>query len=192
MFHHNHEDDTKLPKKPRFEHVTAAEAEADLQKACIRYAKDGSSVWRVISGKIGDELNAIGDMESQPLPTRATKSSAGYDFYMPFTIDVAAGQTLRFPTFVKCVNMPDDDVLLINNRSSLALNKGIALDNGIGVIDADFNSDIWVQITNHSHQSVTLSKGDRICQGILVHYDTVENDVVISQDRDGGIGSTGK
>ena len=122
------------------------------------------------------------------VPTRATRKSAGYDFQTPFVVDAKAGDTVRIPLLIKVVDMPDDAVLLIFNRSGLSLRKKLRLDNAVGVIDADYPEGIVFQAT--AERDIHLSPGDRICQGIFVNYLTVDDDVAVGE-RTGGIGSTG-
>ncbi len=125
------------------------------------------------------------------LPSRSTSKSAGYDFHSPYQFKIKKHQTIRIPLNVKAVEMPKNSVLLITNRSSLALKYGITIDNAIGVIDSDFNECIWLQITNNGKKAYTFNVNDKICQGIFVTYITTDTDNA-EGIRNGGIGSTGK
>ena len=62
------------------------------------------------------------------LPKRATKASAGYDFYAPFDLMFKNKQSLRFPTGIRC-EMDEDVVLLLFPRSGLGFKHRMALDN---------------------------------------------------------------
>ena len=131
------------------------------------------------------------------LPTRATKYSAGYDFYAangpykwaPHT------DTLKIDTGIKAIMEPDE-VLLIFIRSSLAIKYGLALSNGVGVIDSDFannpdnDGNICIPLYNPSDRFIQIDKGDRIAQGIFMKYLTTDDDNVTAE-RIGGVGSTG-
>jgi len=132
---------------------------------------------------ISDALNGVS------LPTRATANSAGYDFYSPFAVEAKAGQTVRIPLFVKVEDMPKDAVLLIFNRSGLSLRKGLRLDNGVGVVDADYRLGIGFQAT--ATEDISIKANERICQGIFVRYLTVDEDHA-KGERKGGFGSTGR
>ena len=125
------------------------------------------------------------------LPSRSTANSAGYDFHCPLKFKLKKGKTVKIPLYVKATDMPKDSVLLITNRSSLALKYGITIDNAVGVIDSDFNSCIWLQITNNGKKTYQFNINDKICQGIFVKYLVIDNDAA-SDIRLGGIGSTGK
>jgi len=69
------------------------------------------------------------------LPQRATKGSAGYDFFAPYRIVCKPKEITFIRTGVR-VQMLEDEVLLLFNRSSNPRKKGLVLLNGVGVIDA--------------------------------------------------------
>lgn len=131
-----------------------------------------------------------------PLPSRATEKSAGYDFYLPMDIVVRPEE----PVFVKLgvkVKLPHDMVLKLYIRSSLS--KKMFLLNAVGIIDADYynNADnmgeIGAMLQAWSGQEpINLQKGDRVVQGLLMHYSTVDVDIPRMVTRTGGYGSTGK
>lgn len=128
-------------------------------------------------------------------PHRATKYSAGYDFYSPLDFKLESGETIKIPTGIR-VSLDTDKVLLVVPRSGLGFKYRLQLDNTIGVIDADYyNSDneghIWIKITNDSKEGKVLhiNKGEAIAQGIILKYETTiddESDGI----RNGGFGST--
>lgn len=128
------------------------------------------------------------------LPKRATKTSAGYDFYSPFYIDIEKGNSVRFPTGIRC-EMDDDVVLLLVPRSGLGFKYGLALENTIGVIDSDyFNAKNEGHIGAKIHtnnKELTIIQGEAYMQGIFVRYlKTVDDDT--KDIRLGGFGSTDK
>lgn len=101
------------------------------------------------------------------------------------------------PTGIK-VKMPTDEVLLLINRSSSTLRRFLSLPNGVGVIDADYyNNDdnegeIYFQLLNFGLRDQKIHKGDRLGQGIFIHYLTVDHEVNTGQVRQGGFGSSGR
>lgn len=136
--------------------------------------------------------------EDLKLPTRATKYSAGYDFFMPYSVQMPPESTIVIPTGIRWVTELEDTnhVLLLMPRSGLGFKYGIRLSNTIGVIDADYcNSDneghIMLKLYNPSDQIVTLGKGTGFVQGIITKYTTVDGDKVTAE-RNGGMGSTGR
>ncbi len=131
------------------------------------------------------------------LPKRATAGSAGYDFYMPITLTICPGETVKVPTGIR-VEMEQDWVLKCYPRSGLGFKYRLQLNNTVGIIDSDyFYSDneghIFSKITNDSNEGkiVELTAGEGFMQGIFVEYGiTVDDDVTTV--RNGGLGSTTK
>ena len=145
--------------------------------------------------KFQETMNDMCDYSDLKLPRRATKGSAGYDFFSPFDFVLSANESIKIPTGIR-VKMNDDYVLLIFPRSSLGFKYRLQLDNSVGVIDSDYYySDnaghIFIKFTNDSKSGKELSikKGDAIAQGIFLQYGiTVHDDV--NDVRNGGFGST--
>ena len=129
------------------------------------------------------------------LPKRATKGSAGYDFYSPIDFNLAPGETIKMPTGIRC-EMEEGWVLKIYPRSGLGFKFRLQLDNTVGIIDQDyFYSDneghIMAKITNDTNRSkdVNIKAGDGFAQGIFVEFGiTVDDDA--AGIRNGGFGST--
>ena len=131
------------------------------------------------------------------LPKRATKGSAGYDFFAPVGIVLAPGETMKVPTGIRC-EMDYDWVLKLYPRSGLGFKFRLQLNNTVGIIDSDyFYSDneghIFAKITNDSNENkvVTLKAGDGVMQGIFLQYGICEDDEA-DGIRNGGFGSTSK
>ena len=129
------------------------------------------------------------------LPQRKTAGSAGYDLAAAADTVVEPGRVTLVPTGLKAYMGPDE-VLLLTIRSSLAAKRGLLLANGVGVIDSDYadNPDneghIMVALANYGGAPVTIAAGERIAQGIFVHYLTTADDAAGGK-RQGGFGSTG-
>ena len=142
-----------------------------------------------------DEVDNI--YNSLILPRRATKGSAGYDFFAPFDIVLKPGETIKVPTGIR-VKMEDNYVLKLYPRSGLGFKYRLQLNNTVGIIDSDYyNSDneghIFAKITNDSNEGKTIEikKGTGFMQGIFVEYGiTIDDDV--DEIRNGGFGSTTK
>lgn len=128
------------------------------------------------------------------IPTRATAKSAGYDFHSPISFRLNPGSFQVVWTNIKA-NLDDNKVLQIYPRSSWAIKKGIVIKNTVGVIDADYynNQDnegnIAIALWNTSETTIQVEKGDRIAQGIIYKYYTVDDDET-GNERIGGIGSS--
>ena len=130
-----------------------------------------------------------------PMPERKTKMAAGYDICLPQDVTIKAHTLQMVPTGVKAY-MQDDEFLGVHIRSSMAVKKGLALVNNVGIIDADYynNEDneghIMIALYNFGKEPVTLEKGERVAQGIFSKY-LITNDDDATGVRTGGIGSTG-
>lgn len=135
--------------------------------------------------------------ESVELPGRATKGSAGYDFYSPFSFSLKPGESIKIPTGIRA-EMEEDWVLKLYPRSGLGFKYRLQLNNTVGIIDSDyFGSDneghIMAKITNDSREGKTLeiAAGTGFMQGIFLEYGiTVDDDA--QGIRNGGFGSTAK
>lgn len=131
------------------------------------------------------------------LPKRATKGSAGYDFYAPFDITLNPGETIKVPTGIR-VYMEENYVLKLYPRSGLGFKYRLQLNNTVGIIDSDYyysdnEGHIFAKITNDSNEgkTVTIKKGTGFMQGIFVEYGiTIDDDT--TSIRNGGFGSTTK
>jgi dUTP pyrophosphatase len=127
------------------------------------------------------------------IPTRGTAKSAGYDFYMPYDLDIEPGQTALVFTNIKCY-LEDNKVLKIFPRSSMA-KKGLVMANVVGIVDADYYSNqdndgnIGLLLKNTSNVTFKLDKYDRVAQGIIESYYTCSDDLSDAK-RKGGFGST--
>ena len=97
-----------------------------------------------------EEIKAV--YEELKLPKRATRGSAGYDFYTPFNIILKPGETVKIPTGIRA-EMEEGWVLKLYPRSGLGFKFRLQLNNTVGIIDSDyFYSDneghIFIKITN--------------------------------------------
>lgn len=131
------------------------------------------------------------------LPKRATKGSAGYDFYAPTNITIEPGKTIKIATGIR-VEMEGNWVLKCYPRSGLGFKYRLQMNNTVGIIDSDyFYSDneghIFAKLTNDTNEGKTVSipAGNGFMQGIFVEYGiTVDDDA--DGVRNGGFGSTSK
>ena len=131
------------------------------------------------------------------LPKRATKGSAGYDFFAPFDIVLEPGKTIKIPTGIRA-QMEDNYVLKLYPRSGLGFKYRLQLNNTVGIIDSDYyysdnEGHIFAKITNDSNENKTveIKKGTGFMQGIFVEYGiTIDDDA--TETRNGGFGSTTK
>lgn len=159
----------------------------DKQEA-INFGRRNVKVFILRKGEYMDLRKFYKVDENVKLPERATKLSAGYDFYLDSNIAIEPRTLVMVHSGVK-VAMNDDDVLLLFSRSSLS-KKGLLLANSVAVIDADFKDEIMFPLYNLTDDTVFLNAGERVVQGVFMKYHTM-GDIVLAQ-RNGGFGSTNK
>ena len=134
------------------------------------------------------------------LPKRSTKKSAGYDFFNPERVEIPpykiGSKPIMIPTGVK-VYMPDDEYLMLVNRSSNPKKKFLVIPNSLGIVDADYvdnpdnEGEMMFAFYNLSEETVVIEKGEKLGQGIFAHYGITDDDNA-EGERTGGWGSTGK
>ena len=134
------------------------------------------------------------------LPIKATVHSAGVDFIASADIRIPAfrfkGEATLVPTGVKAF-MQNDEYLQIFARSSIPVNLGLIMSNGVGIVDADYYNNpkneghIMIEFNNLTNEHITIEKGTRIAQGIFNKVLPVTHGVRLKNDtRNGGFGST--
>ena len=137
-----------------------------------------------------------GCLKALSLPRRATRGSAGYDFYLPCDISLKPGETVMIPTGIRA-RMAEGWVLQLFPRSGLGFKFRMQMDNTVGIIDSDYyGSDneghIIAKLTNDSKsgKEAVLPAGSAFMQGIFVAFGITEDDDATAV-RNGGFGSTG-
>lgn len=129
------------------------------------------------------------------LPTRKTKGSAGHDFFSPSDFTIRPRDSRMIPTGIRC-KIDQGWVLKIYVRSSMGIKHGARLSNTTGIIDSDYyyadnEGHIFVKIENHGSEPLKIKRGESFAQGIFVPFG-IADDRMVTRERKGGIGSTGK
>ena len=143
---------------------------------------------KILDPRIGNEF---------PLPEYATPGSAGLDLRAcidgPLTLE--PGQTELVPTGI-AIHIGDPSLAAtILPRSGLGHKHGIVLGNLVGLIDSDYQGQLFVSTWNRGDQAFTLQPGERLAQ--LVFLPVVQADFRIVDDFDasergeGGFGHSG-
>ena len=128
------------------------------------------------------------------LPKRATKNSAGYDFFAINDIIIKPGEIVKIPTGYKS-NFNSDEALLLLMRSSLGFKYNLRLTNQVGLIESDYYNNetneghMWFSIQNEGKEEVIISKNQAYGQGVFINFLITDNDNT-TEIRKGGIGST--
>ena len=136
--------------------------------------------------------------EGAALPAYATEGSAAVDLraVIDAPVILTPGERALIPTGIAIAPETAGVVAIVAARSGLSIKHGIALTNGIGVIDSDYRGEIGVSLTNQSDKPYTVSPGDRIAQ--LMFIPVLHANLILSETLDetvrgeGGFGSTGK
>lgn len=129
-----------------------------------------------------------------PLPRYESAGAAAFDLYARESVTVPPGGLARIPANV-IVRVPPGFALLVALRSSTPARKGLLTPNGIGVIDQDYRGpedEVQIQVYNFTAGPVTVERGERIGQGMLVPVERVEWEEAEPEGPSrGGFGSTG-
>ena len=143
---------------------------------------------KILDDRIGKEI---------PLPAHATQGSAGMDLRacIDQTITLKPGDTELIPTGI-AIHIGDPKLAAtILPRSGLGHKHGIVLGNLVGLIDSDYQGQLFVSCWNRSTKDFTIEVGDRIAQLVFVpvvqcDFDVVE-DFTESDRGEGGFGHSG-
>jgi dUTP pyrophosphatase len=134
----------------------------------------------------------------EQLPSYATPGSAGLDLRACLTapLTLEPGQTELVPSGM-AIHLDDPGLAaIILPRSGLGHKHGIVLGNLVGLIDSDYQGQIFVSTWNRGKTAFTLQPMERLAQLVIVPVVQVAFDVVdefaASSRGAGGFGSTGK
>jgi dUTP pyrophosphatase len=145
--------------------------------------------FKILDSRIGNEI---------PLPEYATSGSAGLDLRacLEVATDLKPGETLLIPTGL-AIHISDHHLAaVILPRSGLGHKHGIVLGNLVGLIDSDYQGQIFVSCWNRGNTTFTINIGERIAQMVFVPVVQVAleqvEDFHESSRGDGGFGHTGR
>ena len=129
-----------------------------------------------------------------PMPARELPGDAGFDLYARMETTLNPGDRALIPTGVS-IALPDGYVALVHPRSGLAIKHGFTLVNAPGTIDAGYRGEISVIGLNAGGEPLTLKRGDRVAQLVILELPAVTVVEVASLPGSvrsvGGVGSTG-
>ena len=138
------------------------------------------------------EIKIILD-EMAKMPTKAHETDAGFDLYSPVHCFLPSGESITIDTGVR-MEIPMGYFGAVRGRSGMAFKSDVtAFD---GTLDAYYLGTIGVKLYNHSNKMVSIERGDRIAQVVILPIPKVELVVVDkfaeSERGANGYGSTGK
>ena len=144
---------------------------------------------KIIDPRIGTEF---------PLPHYATAGAAGMDLRacLDVPLDIRPGETHLIPTGL-AIHVDDPGLAaVLLPRSGLGHKHGIVLGNLVGLIDSDYQGQVFVSCWNRGQQSFRIEVGERIAQMVFIPMVQVGFDVVDTFDTshrgEGGFGHSGR
>ncbi|MEN8107846.1 MAG: dUTP diphosphatase [Pseudomonadota bacterium] len=144
---------------------------------------------KILDARLGGEF---------PMPHYATAGAAGMDMRacVDGPLEIAPGEAQLIPTGLAMhIEEPGLAAMLLP-RSGLGHKHGIVLGNLVGLIDSDYQGQVFVSCWNRGTESFTVQPGERIAQMVIVpvvHADfEVVDDFAASERGKGGFGHTGR
>jgi len=144
---------------------------------------------KILDPRIGDQI---------PLPEYATEGSAGMDLRAALdeTTVIKPGETILIPTGMAIYIEDPTMAAVVLPRSGLGHKHGIVLGNLVGLIDSDYQGQLFISCWNRGDTNFTIEVGDRLAQLVIVPVIQADFEVVddfVSTDRGvGGFGHSGK
>lgn len=144
---------------------------------------------RVLDARIGRDY---------PLPQYATSGSAGVDLRacIDAPLELQPGDTQLIPSGIAIYLEDPSYAAIVLPRSGLGHKHGIVLGNLVGLIDSDYQGQVFVSCWNRGQSTFTIQPGERIAQLVVVPVVQVEFDVVnefaATERGAGGFGSSGR
>ena len=134
--------------------------------------------------------------EKAKIPVYATEGSAAADLFACTENDITLRPSERAYIPNGLAMEPEPGFFaIVCARSGMASKRGLAMSNGIGVIDGDYRGEIKVPMINLSNEPQTITHGDRIAQIMfmpITRADFLKADELAGSERgEGGFGSTG-
>jgi dUTP pyrophosphatase len=144
---------------------------------------------KILDARLGDEF---------PLPAYATPGSAGMDLraMLEAPLELQPGETELIPTGM-AIHIEDSQLAaMILPRSGLGHKHGIVLGNLVGLIDSDYQGQLFVSCWNRGSEPFRLEVGERIAQLVIVpvvHADfQIVDEFAASERGEGGFGHSGR
>ena len=144
---------------------------------------------KILDPRIGNEF---------PLPHYATDGAAGMDLRacLQQPLELAPGETQLIPTGVALHIADTSLAAMLLPRSGLGHKHGIVLGNLVGLIDSDYQGQLFVSCWNRGRESFVVAVGERIAQMVFVPvvraaFEIVDN-FEASHRGEGGFGHSGR
>lgn len=145
---------------------------------------------KILNPKLGTEI---------PLPQYATDGAAGLDLRacLEEPLEILPGKTHLIPTGIAIYIANPSLAGMILPRSGLGHKHGIVLGNLIGLIDSDYQGEVFISCWNRGQVPFTITAGERIAQLVIVpvvqaQFEVLNDFVQTSMRGVGGFGHTGR
>ena len=144
------------------------------------------------------DYKILNPLIKEHIPTYASEGSAGLDLRACINdpVVINPGKTELIPTGISIFIKDPGYAGLILPRSGLGHKHGIVLGNLVGLIDSDYQGELFISTWNRGTSSFTINSLDRIAQLVIVPVSqatfNIVSDYAKSDRGDGGFGSTGK
>ena len=143
---------------------------------------------KILDARVGDTI---------PLPHYATDGSAGLDMraVIDEALTIGPGQTVLVPTGLAIYIKDPGLAAVLLPRSGLGHKHGLVLGNLTGLIDSDYQGQVFISCWNRSSAAYEIQPGERIAQMVFVpvaqvHFEVVE-EFAGSERGEGGFGHSG-
>ena len=144
---------------------------------------------KILDNRLGNEI---------AFPEYATEGSAGLDLRacLDKATTLEPGETILIPTGLAIHIADHHTAAVLLPRSGLGHKHGIVLGNLVGLIDSDYQGQVFVSCWNRGNTAFTIEIGERIAQMVFIPIIQVGfeqvNEFGISYRGEGGFGHTGK
>jgi dUTP pyrophosphatase len=144
---------------------------------------------KILDSRLGTEF---------PLPHYATDGAAGMDMRacVETALEIGPGETRLIPTGLAIHIQEPGLAAMLLPRSGLGHKHGIVLGNLVGLIDSDYQGQVFVSCWNRGNEAFTIQPGERIAQMVIVPVVHAEFEIVddfeASTRGAGGFGHTGR
>ena len=144
---------------------------------------------KILDPRLGDEF---------PMPHYASDGAAGMDMRacVDGPLEISPGETRLIPTGMAIHIEAAGLAAMLLPRSGLGHKHGIVLGNLVGLIDSDYQGQVFISCWNRGSEPFTVQPGERIAQMVIVpvvHADfEVVEEFTASERGEGGFGHTGR
>jgi dUTP pyrophosphatase len=159
------------------------------------WGTDGSTCFDLTFSPASDIVSGY-DENNTPIKRFLPKDSRELTIYPGERLLVPTGLIFKIDVPVSNLSIPQTYSIRLHARSGMALKRGLILANSEGVVDIDYQEQVYALMVNTSKVVQKILLHERICQAEVVKNEAISLQEVTSRpepfmDRTGGFGSTG-